>query len=80
MSKRAKVTAKGDLECPSCETIFVTPTGLNPYRGGEREKMIVRAGQDYDCHCGTPFTVTEKEALKHNRFWFPTDPAFTEGQ
>lgn len=75
-----RLLVNGNLECPRCRNECSTPVEPNPFRPGFRaEKMILVGNASVPCphaNCDAVHWITEPLALAHNRFWFPSDPAF----
>lgn len=70
--KCAKIE-NGDIVCPYCKVHIVTPVGINP-NTHKQEKMIVVPWALGTCKlCKKQYSVTAKQALIHNNYWFPED-------
>lgn len=72
----AHISDGGDIECPHCHTILLTPIKRNPFNGNE-EKLIVQGKTPATCRvCREDHVLTPAAAVRHNLFWFPNDPDF----
>lgn len=72
--KLAKIK-NGDIECPHCKVLIITPVGKNPYNGLV-EKQIVYPYSSSCPLCKKLFFLDNEQTMIHNHYHFPDDPHY----